>query len=202
MTVQSISPKGLQQLIREGGNVEIIDVRSAAEYQLAHVKLARLVPFETLDTKKIMLSRTCAQDVPICFICHNGKWGKLACERFQAAGYSNVLFIEGGIIAWMEARLPVLKGEVAMSPERKARITAGVLSLFGTLVGAFVNPAFLAIPALVGLSLVLAGMRGSELWPFFSWRSFVLTTRRRARFRRKKRSRRHRRMRSMHRNVD
>jgi hypothetical protein len=45
-----------------------------------------------------------------------------------------------------------------MSLERQVRIAAGSLVVLGTVLGAFVHPAFLGLPAFVGAGLIFAGV--------------------------------------------
>jgi len=83
----------------------------------------------------------------------------LAAGHFLAAGYPSVHVVEGGTQAWVAAGLPVVKGtKSAISIERQVRIGAGSLVLLGIILGVFVNPALLALPALIGAGLIFAGV--------------------------------------------
>jgi rhodanese-related sulfurtransferase len=74
-----------------------------------------------------------------------------------AAGFPNVVNIAGGILACIEAGVPVVRGSKAMSLERQVRIAAGSLVLL-SLVLSLVHPAFLGLAAFVGAGLVFAGI--------------------------------------------
>jgi hypothetical protein len=50
-------------------------------------------------------------------------------------GLTNVVNIEGGTIACVEAGLPVVRGKAAISLERQVRIAAGSLVLLGAVLG-------------------------------------------------------------------
>ena len=91
-------------------------------------------------------------------ICRSGSRGRQACEKILAAGFTNVVNVEGGTLAWEQAGLPVVRGKRAMSLERQVRIAAGSLVVIGTSLGAFVHPAFLGLSAFVGAGLVFAGV--------------------------------------------
>jgi hypothetical protein len=52
----------------------------------------------------------------------------------------------------------VVRGKATISLERQVRIAAGSIVLIGTLMGAFVHPAFLGLSAFVGAGLVFAGI--------------------------------------------
>jgi rhodanese-related sulfurtransferase len=157
MSVPTITPQELAELSRRGRKVELIDVRSPVEYREVHAEPARLVPLDTLDPRAVMEARNGSKDEPLYTICRSGSRGRQACERFHAAGFTNVVNVEGGTQAWEQAGLPVVRGKKAISLERQVRIAAGALVLLGTALGAFVHPAFLGLAAFVGAGLVFAG---------------------------------------------
>ena len=83
----------------------------------------------------------------------------VAAGHFLAAGYPSIHVVEGGTQAWVAAGLPVVKGKKnSISIERQVRIGAGSLVLIGVILGVFVNPVFLALPAFVGAGLIFAGI--------------------------------------------
>jgi rhodanese-related sulfurtransferase len=157
MNVSTITPGELDER-RRGHAVELIDVRSPAEYREVHAEPARLVPLGSLDPHAMMRTRSGSEGDPLYVICRSGSRGRQAAERFHAAGYTNVVNVEGGTIAWEQAGLPVVRGQKMMSLERQVRIAAGSLVLIGTVLGAFVHPGFLALAAFVGAGLVFAGV--------------------------------------------
>src|SRR5207245_8145316 len=99
-----------------------------------------------------------AKDGPRYVRCRSGRRGRQACEKFLAAGFSNVVNDEGGTLAWAECGLPVVRGKKAISLERQVRIAAGLLVLLGALLGWLVHPALAALAALVGAGLVFAAI--------------------------------------------
>src|SRR5262249_15855431 len=87
-----------------------------------------------------------------------GTRAKMARDRFRAAGFDNVVCVEGGTLAWDAAGLPVKRGRKAMSLERQVRIAAGSLVLLGVALGFFVHEALFGLSAFVGAGLILAGL--------------------------------------------
>ncbi len=158
MDVSTIEPKRLFEQTQEGRKLDLIDVRTPAEFRELHADGARLVPLDALDPRAVMESRTGTNHEPLYVLCRSGSRGQKACEKFQAEGYTNVVNVEGGTLAWEAAGLPVVRGKKTISLERQVRIAAGSLVLIGTLLGAFVNPWFLALSGFVGAGLVFAGV--------------------------------------------
>ena len=158
MEVAVISPRHLAARQQDGAAVEVIDVRTPVEYREIHCAFARNVPLANLDPQAVMAGRHGPADQPLYVICHSGSRGRQACARFLAAGFTNVVNVEGGTLAWAECGLPVNRGQKTVSLERQVRITAGALVVLGAVLGYFVHPYFAGLSALVGAGLVFAGI--------------------------------------------
>ena len=158
MSVPTITPRELEELRRRGEPVDLIDVRTPVEYREVHAEPARLVPLDALDPRALLEARNGLRDEPLYLICRSGSRGRQACEKLLAAGFTHVINVEGGTLAWEQAGLPVVRGKKAISLERQVRIAAGALVVLGTALGAFVHPAFLGLSAFVGAGLVFAGV--------------------------------------------
>lgn len=158
MSIATISPKELEARRKQGQPVDLVDVRTPVEFREVHAEPARLVPLDQLEPKSVMDSRNGSRNEPLYLICRTGNRAQKAAEKFVAAGYENVVNVDGGTQAWEAAGLPVVRGKKAISLERQVRIAAGTLVAIGTAFGAFVNPWFLVIPGFVGAGLVFAGI--------------------------------------------
>jgi rhodanese-related sulfurtransferase len=161
MAVRTISPQELARL-RDGGKaVELIDVRTPAEFDALHAADARLVPLDRLDPAAILSSRNGSGGEPIYVICESGGRSARAAELFQAVGFANVFSVEGGTAAWERAGLPVVRGARRVIPlERQVRIGAGSLVLVGLVLGWLVHPALFGLSAFMGAGLVFSGVTG------------------------------------------
>lgn len=158
MSFATISPARLAEICKSGKTVEMIDVRTPVEFREVHVEFARNVPLDQLDPHSLMKSRNSSASEPLYLVCRSGGRGQQACEQFLKAGFSNVLNVEGGTLACIDAGLPVVRGKQAMSLERQVRIAAGSLVLIGVSLGWFLHPAFFGLSAFVGAGLVFAGI--------------------------------------------
>ena len=105
MTVTTISPRQFADLCKRG-KIDLIDVRTPVEFREVHAADARNLPLDRLDPATVMQSRNGHKAEPLYVICHSGSRGRQACEMFLAAGFTNVVNVEGGTLAWAECGLP------------------------------------------------------------------------------------------------
>lgn len=155
---QTITPSELASLLQVGKQLDLIDVRTPVEFREVHVEFARNVPLDRLDPKAIQADRRGNAEQPLYVVCRSGGRGKQACEKFQAAGISNVINVEGGTLACEAAGLPVVRGKKAISLERQVRIAAGFLVLVGAVLAMTVDKYFAGLSAFVGAGLMFAGL--------------------------------------------
>jgi len=103
MNVNELYPRWL--VAREKGeSIALIDVRMPEEYKAGHVPDAKLVPLNTLMAR--------VNDFPeqgdVFLICRSGARSAQAADYLaRQCGRSNLINIEGGTIAWMQAGYPV-----------------------------------------------------------------------------------------------
>ena len=157
MTVTTISPSNLPNCARAGRSNSSTCGRRWSSGSCTPLPPATC-PLDRLDPAAVMQARNGIKDEPLYLICRSGSRGRQACEKFLAAGFTNVINVEGGTLACVEAGLPVVRGKKAISLERQVRIAAGSLVLLGVLLGWLVHPAFLGLSAFVGAGLVFAGI--------------------------------------------
>lgn len=155
MSVVTITARQLHERLQAGEKIDLIDVRTPAEFREVHATLARNVPLETLDCQQLLQGRS--NNDPLYVICRSGSRGKQACEKIMSAGCHQVINVEGGTLAWDQAGLPVVRGKKAISLERQVRIVAGLMVLTGSLLS-FVHPYWAGLAAFVGAGLVFAGI--------------------------------------------
>jgi rhodanese-related sulfurtransferase len=158
MSVTTIQPANLAELVKSGKVVDLIDVRTPIEFCEVHLTMAKNVPLDQLDPATTMQTRQGATDDPIYMICRSGNRGQQACEKFLQAGFSQVVNVEGGTLACIASGLPVVRGEGVISLERQVRIVAGSLVCLGALLSGWVHPAWILLSAFVGAGLIFAGV--------------------------------------------
>jgi rhodanese-related sulfurtransferase len=158
MNLTTITPAQLSELCRSGRPIELIDVRTPAEFREVHVTVAKNAPLDQLDPAALMAARGGSSDAPLYLICKSGGRSTKACEQFIKAGFTNVVNVEGGTTACVEAGVPVVRGQPTMSLERQVRIAAGLLVLIGAVGSYAIDSHMIWLSAFVGAGLVFAGV--------------------------------------------
>jgi rhodanese-related sulfurtransferase len=154
----TISPRELAERLASGEEVQLIDVRTPAEFCELHVDFARNVPLDRLDPQAFRgESNGGSADEPLYVICRSGGRGKQACDKLAAAGL-RVVNVEGGTQAWEACGLPVVRGKKVISLERQVRIAAGGLVLTGAVLALTIHPVFVLLSGFIGAGLMFAGV--------------------------------------------
>jgi rhodanese-related sulfurtransferase len=105
-----LSAAAATQLINRR-NAVVVDLRPAAEYAGGHLPSARHVEFGELQAKVAQLVKN--KSNPVLLVCQNGQQSNKAARIVRDAGYAEVHVLEGGVNAWQQAGMPVVKQGVA-----------------------------------------------------------------------------------------
>ena len=158
MAIKTITADEFLRLQKQDSNLELIDVRTPAEFGELHVEIARNVPLDRLNPRELIEGRNGNSAKPLYFICKSGKRSEMACQKLLAIGCDNVISVEGGTVACEKAGFQVVKGRKAMSLERQVRIVAGALIVLGVVLGWQIHAGFYGLSAFVGAGLMFAGI--------------------------------------------
>jgi rhodanese-related sulfurtransferase len=159
--VTTVSPQSLHAIWDEGKKLNLIDVRTAAEYRAGHVAGARLIPLDQLSAEALAANEVSAgagHEETLYLTCQSGLRAQQAAERLIDAGYRNLALIEGGTEAWQKAGLPIRRCGNAISLERQVQIAIGTLLVLKVLFGFTVHELFFAAIPLIGAGLIVAGI--------------------------------------------
>ncbi len=155
--IKTIKPEELAKL-HEAKGVDLIDVRTPAEFREVHSPIAVNIPLDKLRAEHVKQRKNGNESDPVYVICQSGNRSTQACQKLIESGITNVVSVEGGTKAWDQLGLPVNRGKKTISLERQVRIAAGFLVLTGAILGMFVNPWFSGLSAFVGAGLMFAGI--------------------------------------------
>jgi len=103
-TYAGVPQIGGEWLVSHRGQVQLVDVRSAAEFdgELGHLTGSALVPLDELRQRAAEVSH----DRPVVVICQTGKRSALGALILRKAGCARVANLEGGMLRWRELGLP------------------------------------------------------------------------------------------------
>jgi glyoxylase-like metal-dependent hydrolase (beta-lactamase superfamily II) len=152
----TIAPAELQALREHGGAPVIVDVRSPIEFEGERIEGALNMPLEILEARLHELP----EQADVVVVCRTGIRATIAAETLGRAGHPSRV-LEGGVIAWRGARLPLRLGRKRLPADRQVQLIAGLMVLAGVTLGTFVNAWFLTIAAFFGAGLTFAGATGT-----------------------------------------
>lgn len=89
----------------------LLDVREPDEYAQEHAPGSTLIPLGQLPARLRELDAF--KDRRIAIICRSGRRSALALQILEGAGFSAASNVEGGMIAWNRAGLPIKPGAPA-----------------------------------------------------------------------------------------
>lgn len=88
----------------------LLDVREADEYAEVHAPNSTLIPLGQLPQRLQELGADKSR--PVVLICRSGRRSAAALALLEVAGFSSLSNVEGGMLAWQKAGLPVVSGSV------------------------------------------------------------------------------------------
>ena len=92
----TISPTELEARRRGGEHLRLIDVREQAEYEMARVEGAELLPLSRFPEWADRLD----PEEELIFMCHHGIRSAQVCAHLAREGFKKLYNLEGGIDLW------------------------------------------------------------------------------------------------------
>lgn len=105
--VAETSPNEAVLLINRA-NAVVLDVRDEAEFAGGHIADARNIPLSQLEARIGEIRKL--KDRPIIVNCQTGLRSAKAGDILRKHEFSKVHNLQGGLNAWVQAKLPVVKG--------------------------------------------------------------------------------------------
>jgi rhodanese-related sulfurtransferase len=96
--VAEMSVQEINERIAAGENITLVDVREPAELDISQIKGALHIPMSQLDQRQAEIPR----DQPVVVFCRSGVRSLRAIKDLQAADYTNLSNMLGGINAWAQ----------------------------------------------------------------------------------------------------
>lgn len=153
-TPPRVSPAELDTLMSRHADVRVLDVRTAGEFESAHIPGAYNIPLPDLRDALEELSGVSSRLV---LVCQTGSRADAACSTLAAAGIAGVELLDGGMAAWERTDGAVRRGGRRWDLERQVRLVAGSLVL-GSIFASIAKPAARFFAGAVGAGLVGAAV--------------------------------------------
>ena len=105
-STQAVAPNEAIRLMN--GGAVLVDLRSANHFKDGHIAGARNVPGDQLLTDPKVLDKFAAKSLVL--YCDDGVATGAAIRTLTQAGAKDVFSLRGGLSAWKQENLPVVKG--------------------------------------------------------------------------------------------
>lgn len=102
-----VTPEQIKARQEAGERLLFLDVREASEYAEGHIAGSRLVPLGQLGSQIGGLPK----DRLIVAVCRSGNRSSVAMTLLKRAGFTNVLNLRGGMLAWARSGMPMKRGK-------------------------------------------------------------------------------------------
>jgi rhodanese-related sulfurtransferase len=103
-------PADVQPLVSPE-RLQVIDLRTPAEFQVAHIPGAINIPLPELEQRRAEIRR----DTDVLIYCINGSRTRQAEPVLYAHDFENIYHLEGAFYAWIKGKYPVEKGGIKKS---------------------------------------------------------------------------------------
>ena len=153
--IKQANVKEVNEMLENGIECQVIDVREFAEFDTEKIHRAKLVPLSNFEKHSAEIDHS----KPVYLMCRSGNRAKQAAEKLIRKGFGDIHVIEGGMLAWSKAGLPIVIGESKIwSLERQVRFAAGLMGLIGVILAFSVHPYFALLSGFIGAGLVFAAV--------------------------------------------
>ncbi|MFD1548037.1 rhodanese-like domain-containing protein [Nonomuraea guangzhouensis] len=148
-----IDAASARSLIATNPDVLVVDVRTPAEFESAHIDSAINLPLDQVDAHLRRIVTDAGGRMLL--ICQSGNRAERARTALSDAGLSDVVVLDGGMNAWIATGAPVNRGRARWPLERQVRLIAGSIVLAAVVASLWI-PAVAAVAAFVGAGLMVA----------------------------------------------
>ncbi|WP_299039657.1 rhodanese-like domain-containing protein [uncultured Pseudokineococcus sp.] len=138
----------------------LVDVRTPAEFESAHVRGSYNVPLQLLGEHADELARRL--DGAVVLMCQSGVRADQARQRLAAAGLAgqDLQVLDGGVDALERAGAQVVRGRQRWAMDRQVRLAAGSLVL-ASILASLTAPAARFVAGGIGLGLTASALTGT-----------------------------------------
>ena len=104
---KALRPAGLTALVNRD-NALVVDLSPSGDFEKGHIAGSRNLSGPQFDPEHKQLAP--ARALPVVVVCRTGQVSATAARRLKKAGFEQVYWLDGGIAAWQQADLPLVRG--------------------------------------------------------------------------------------------
>ena len=104
---KSLRPGELAPLVNQE-NALVVDLRPIADFDKGHIPGSKNVQMSQFDPASKPLAG--AKALPVVLVCKTGQSATGAAARLKKAGFERIYVLDGGVMGWQQADLPLAKG--------------------------------------------------------------------------------------------
>jgi rhodanese-related sulfurtransferase len=105
---KAVTPAQLTALINREDAL-LIDLSAAGDFEKGHIAGAKNIATSQFDPQGKLLAKV--RELPVALTCRSGTASADAAKRLVKAGFAKVYWLDGGVAAWQQAELPLIKGK-------------------------------------------------------------------------------------------
>jgi rhodanese-related sulfurtransferase len=156
-TAGPITSAELRELLESASTARIVDVRTPAEFETAHIAGSYNVPLDVLDKHGAEVAEHLGQDHDVVLVCRSGQRSAQASQLLAKEGLTGGRVLEKGIVDWEGQGFAVDRGAQRWDLERQVRLVAGSVVLSSVL-GSIAVPRLKWLAAGIGAGLTYAAI--------------------------------------------
>jgi len=103
---KTATPARVVELLNQEGTVTV-DVREALEFNKGHIEGAIHIMYGRLKEKLYEIEAY--RNSPVVVYCQQGTRSKEVCKQLVKEGFTQVYYLDGGVLTWQEAKLPLVR---------------------------------------------------------------------------------------------
>ena len=147
----------LRKLLESSTAPRVVDVRTPAEFETAHIPGSYNVPIEVLDKHSPEIATSLDREDHVVLVCRSGQRSTKAQALLRNAGLTSGRVLDNGITDWEGRGFAVDRGKQRWDLERQVRLLAGSVVLSSVL-GSVAVPRLKWVAAAIGGGLTYAAL--------------------------------------------
>jgi len=155
--VTAITSTELRDRIASDAQLWILDVRTPAEFETAHIDGSYNLPLDVLKDHGSEVAERLDQGHDVVLVCRSGQRATQAAELLRSTGVPGGSVLENGITDWEGQGFAVNRGVPRWDLERQVRLVAGSIVLSSVL-GSIAVPRLKWLAAAIGAGLSYAAI--------------------------------------------